>query len=719
MRLLLQWLALGLLGFALAAAASAAPPAGAYDAPLPAQLASDPDLCAYAPCTDVLPGADTFSPRKGHPAYVEAYSGGAGAEPKRLGYVFLSTDIVDIPGYSGKPMVTLIGMNVQGKITGVRILRHEEPILLVGIPEAKLTNFIRQFIGKFAWNKVEIGAPSDEKTFGIDAISGATVTVLAENQVVMRSAYEIARQVGIVKSTPKPQARLVDVPGTLDWRGLLVAGAVHRLLVKPGELGLPAASAPYIELYFGYLNAPQIGRSVLGEAGYQRLMQQLKPDEHAIFIVGNGSASFKGSGFVRGGIYDRVRVAQDLDTHTFRDTDYLNLYGVSAAGAPAYRESGIFIVRGAGFSAAYPWHLVFLGNRTDRQTGAKTFVSFEREYWLPAAHLEGGRPAVERPQPTWVRVWKAKRVQIAGLVALLLATAVAYGLRDRLARRSTRRDMRWISVPRYIPWSASVGFLGFYALAQPSVTQILTWIHSLVYEWRWELFLSDPLIFIFWWFIIISVFIWGRGLFCGWLCPYGSMSDLLFNVAGKLGLKRFQFQLPTRWHNRLKWVKYGVFTGLVALSLHSMGLAERLAEIEPFKSTFLVGGFWTRQWPFVIYWLVLFGASMFMERPFCKYLCPLGAGLAIPSTFRIFGLSRKAECSSCHACAKGCGSQAIDEKGRIDPRECMQCLECQVLYYDDHTCPPLAKERKARTVAGVPLTPIGRDGYFIPIKVVK
>ena len=39
-----------------------------------------------------------------------------------------------------------------------------------------------------------------------------------------------------------------------------------------------------------------------------------------------------------------------------------------------------------------------------------------------------------------------------------------------------------------------------------------------------------------------------------------------------------------------------------------------------------------------------------------------------------------------------------------------------VLYTDTHACPPLVKERKRREVAGVTLTPIGRDGYFIPIQ---
>ncbi|MHB1352223.1 MAG: 4Fe-4S binding protein, partial [Thiobacillus sp.] len=124
---------------------------------------------------------------------------------------------------------------------------------------------------------------------------------------------------------------------------------------------------------------------------------------------------------------------------------------------------------------------------------------------------------------------------------------------------------------------------------------------------------------------------------------------------------------------------------------------------------------WNRSWPFVTFWVVLLVAAMFFERPFCKYLCPLGAALAVPSTFRWWELKRKKECGPCAACAVGCGSQAIDPSGRIDQRECLLCLDCQVLYYDDHACPPLAQERKRRSKVGEPLTPIGANGYFIPI----
>jgi NosR/NirI family nitrous oxide reductase transcriptional regulator len=710
---------------------------GSYEAPLPAQLATDPDLCAHLPCKDVLPGADSFSHRMGKPAYVEAYRskkaphgengdyGNNGENDHKkdkddrelIGYVFLSTDIVDIPAYSGKPVVTLIGMDTRGIVTGVRILRHSEPILLLGIPESELTKFIMQYLGKFVGDKITVGQGSaDQGVIGLDAITGATVTVIAQNQVILRSGLAVARQVGIIEPTIHPQAKFTEVTDKLDWQTMLKEGSIRRLKINTTEVGMPRADLPYIDIHFGYLNTPAVGRSILGDTVYQSLMSRLEPGEHAIFLIADGVESFKGSGFVRGGIYDRLQVAQDMDTFTFRDMDYLNLYGIKAAGAPAYRESAIYIIRSPIFSAAYPWDLVFLANKMDKQTGSRTFVNFSREYWLPSRYLEGGRPEVVKPEATWVTVWKSRKIEIALFVLWLAASATVYALRDKLVRRSTHKDKRWKDIPKYLLWISSIGFVGFYLLAVPSITQVLTWFHSVLYEWKWELFLTDPFIFLFWIFITVSVFFWGRGMFCGWMCPYGSLSELVYKTAGKLGLKRYQRHLlPQRLHDRLKWVKYGIFVALIAVSFYSMGLAEKLAEVEPFKTTFLVGA-WNRTWPFFTFWAVLMVAAAFFERPFCKYLCPLGAALAIPSTFRWWGLKRKQECGNpCEACTVGCGSQAIDESGRIDQRECLLCLDCQVLYYDQHACPPLVQERKRRTKAGEPLTAVGGDGYYIPI----
>lgn len=692
---------------------------GAYEAELPADLATAKDLCARVPCTEVLPGATHFSERQGQPPYVEGFAG-EGEARRLVGYVMLSTDITDIPAYSGKPVVTLIGMDIAGRFVGVKVLKHSEPILLLGIPESALVAFNDQYKGKSVTDTIEVGpARPDEGVLGVDAISGATVTVIAQNQVMVTSATAVAKQVGLIAPTVREPARYsAALPaGTpaLDWPALVAQKAVQRLRVRPEQVGLARGDTPFIELWFGPLNSPVLGPALLGEAGWRNLMAQIGPHDNAIFVIRTaGAESFKGSGFVRGGIYDRVSVRQGGDTFSFRDSDALNLYGLAAAGAPAYDESAIFIVRSASFSAAYPWKLNFLGNRVDRATGARSFANFDAGLWLPAEYLEGGRPAIVEAEAAWQKVWRARAPAIAAFAAMLIAVAVVYAFRERLTRLSTHKNKWPVNGFKYSFWVLSVVFVGFGAMAQPSITQVLTWFHALLFSWQWSLFLSDPFIFLFWIFIIATTFVWGRGLFCGWLCPFGSLQEIIHKVAALVGLKRWQFQLPQRWHDRLKWVKYAVFFGLLAVSAFSMTTAEMLAEVEPFKTTFLVGPL-NRAWPYTLFLAAILGLSIFIERPFCKYLCPLGGALAMPSTFRWFGLRRKPDCNRCKACATGCGSQAIDADGRIDHRECLHCLDCMVLYTDATGCPPLARERKHREREGLPLTRINRAGYYIPI----
>lgn len=696
--------------------------ADAYEAKLPDDLATAADLCTRVPCAEVFPGATSFSERKGQPPYVDAYGEAdpqAPGKKKLLGYVMLSTDITDTPAYSGKPVITLIGMDTQGRYVGVKVLKHSEPILLLGIPEKALIDFNNQYLGKSVKDTIEVGpARPDENILGVDAISGATVTVIAQNQVMQLSGSAVARQVGIIEPTVREPARFAVSGQRYNWQQLQDMGAVVRLRVQPEQVGLDRGPEPFIELWFGDLNHPDIGRSLIGDRGYNNLHERLHPGDAAFFVIRTaGQESFKGSGFVRGGIYDRVQVKQGADSFTFRDLDYLNLYGLEAAGAPSPTESGIFIIRKGSFSAAYPWKLSFLGNRVDRATGHRSFANFEAKYWLADDLLEGGRPEVKEPDAPWVRVWKTRALEISLFVALLVAVTVVYALREKLTRLSTHKNKWPVNGFKYTAWALSIVFVGFGVMAQPSITQVLTWFHSLLFQWTWSLFLSDPFIFVFWIFIIVTVFLFGRGLFCGWMCPFGSLQEALYKVARAVGLGRFQFKLPQVWHDRLKWVKYAVFFGLLAVSMFSMTLAEVLAEVEPFKTTFLVGVM-NRAWPYGLFVAAILGLSLFIERPYCKYICPLGAALAMPSTFRWFGLKRKQDCNSCKACAVGCGAQAIDTDGRIDHRECLHCLDCMVLYTDTSGCPPLARERKRRERDGLLITPIGKDGYYIPIDAV-
>ena len=94
----------------------------------------------------------------------------------------------------------------------------------------------------------------------------------------------------------------------------------------------------------------------------------------------------------------------------------------------------------------------------------------------------------------------------------------------------------------------------------------------------------------------------------------------------------------------------------------------------------------------------LLAAGLFVERFYCRYLCPLGAALAIPARIRMFDwLKRYPECGRpCQTCANECMVQAIHPTGEINPNECLNCLHCQVLYQSETKCPVVIRKLKRR-----------------------
>ena len=139
-----------------------------------------------------------------------------------------------------------------------------------------------------------------------------------------------------------------------------------------------------------------------------------------------------------------------------------------------------------------------------------------------------------------------------------------------------------------------------------------------------------------------------------------------------------------------------LFLGLFGISLASIPLAETFAEVEPFKTAIILK--FAREWPFVLFAVALLVAGLFIERFFCRYLCPLGAALAIPARIRMFAwLRRYHECGHpCQLCANECPVQAIHPTGEINPNECVNCLHCQVLYQSTTRCPVCIKKQRSR-----------------------
>ena len=222
---------------------------------------------------------------------------------------------------------------------------------------------------------------------------------------------------------------------------------------------------------------------------------------------------------------------------------------------------------------------------------------------------------------------------------------------------------------------------------------VLTFTNSLITGFSWESFLIDPLIFILWTFVALSLLLWGRGVFCGWLCPFGALQDLVNKAARKLKVK--QIELPFAVHERLWAIKYIILLGLFAVSLQSLGTAERYAEVEPFKTAITMR--FQREWGFLLYAVALVVISAFTHKFYCRYVCPLGAGLAIPARLRLFDWLKRhrGSCGTpCPICADECEIKAIHPDGHINANECHYCLDCQVTYWNDRRCPPMVKRRQ-------------------------
>ncbi|MFC3118771.1 4Fe-4S binding protein [Jhaorihella thermophila] len=240
--------------------------------------------------------------------------------------------------------------------------------------------------------------------------------------------------------------------------------------------------------------------------------------------------------------------------------------------------------------------------------------------------------------------------------------------------------------------------LGWGLGGQLSVVQVVAFVQSLLTGFHWETFLMEPVIFVLWSGVALGLLFWGRGVYCGWLCPFGALQELTNLIARRFGVK--QVEVPHAIHERLWIIKYTLFILILGLSFYSMVDALLLAEAEPFKTAITMR--MLRAWPFVLFVLALLVAGLFIERFYCRYICPLGAALAIPAKLKIFDwLDRRPQCGrECRLCEQKCTVGAIDPLGRINPNECVLCLRCQVIFNDEKDLPHADAARPCPQGAG-------------------
>ncbi|MCK6265429.1 NosR/NirI family protein [Vibrio sp. ZSDE26] len=641
-------------------------------------------------------------------------------DDKILGYAFETNDIARIPAYSGEPVNMLVVINPEGEYLASKVLEHHEPIILAGIPESKLTAFSDQYVGLSVKDKIKVGGKATQEGFtSIDGLSGATVTVMVMNVAITKAATKAAESLGIVKRASnviQPKSIIKpEVFSERNWLDLTGDGSIRKLYLTneavqvafDGTAGEDADRVEpskngemFAEVYFALADIPTVGKNLFGEREYEWLVNQLKPDEHLIAVFGNGY-SYKGSGYVRGGIFDRLQIHQNNNEFSFRDLDHNRISDLYANGHPRFQEMSVFTVQAHhDFDPGASWELELL---VRRQTGPidSVFTSFKGSYDTLEQYVDTPAPIILPPELTLTeQVWQESQVKVIILIGLIVILILILFFQDILVRHPT-----FMHRLRHGFLAITVVFIGWVWGGQLSVVNVFTFLQALVKGFSWDLFLLDPVIFILWSAAAVTILLWGRAVYCGWLCPFGALQELINQFARYVKIP--QFELPWAVHERLWAIKYLILLGLFGLSLDSLAVAEQFAEIEPFKTTFLLK--FDREWPFVLWALFLLALNLFNRKTFCRYLCPLGAALSVSNSVRLFDwLKRRPECGSpCKICAKECEIQAIHPDGVINMRECHYCLDCQITYSNDGKCPPLkklARKKMKQRESDIPVT---------------
>lgn len=188
-------------------------------------------------------------------------------------------------------------------------------------------------------------------------------------------------------------------------------------------------------------------------------------------------------------------------------------------------------------------------------------------------------------------------------------------------------------------------------------------------------------------FIMMVGAVFGRFI-CGWLCPFGLIQDLLYKIPF---VKKIRKLPGDRWLRWLKYVILAVFVvimPLFVLDIIGQGMPWFCKLICP--SGTLTAGIplvllnpglraaigWLFGWKLFLL-VVIILLSILTYRPFCRYLCPLGAmyGWFNPIALYRFQIDEKA-CTKCKACQKVCKLD-IPVWEKPNSVECIRCGDCK------------------------------------------
>ena len=640
-------------------------------------------------------------------------------------YVFETVDIEPVAGYGGKPINILVVMNAAGKFLDVRLLSHNEPIFQEASRNKLLADFAAQYIDLTIAHQIQVLTPKatrvyDDQKATLHGVSAGTVSAMAMDRTVMEAAAQVAYARLLdpaTNTTAKTKSAQPKGPDDqfdrMGFNELIVAKLVQpigksnrevqaRFNGTPGE-GQDAEARlqpnnPALDMMVMLPGLPNVGRNVLDAAGWREVRALRESGVGLVAVLDGSRYPVVGAGDTTAGRAARLVAVQGANRFDVKELPYRHGLRVSGqrSGVGSNAVMRLFATEPAvpgqsgqsgqpTLDLARPITLEFSLSRASAAPGQQRL---EKE-WTHAINIPNvAKWQPVRETPGWWRIWDQRKWDLAILVAGLVVLSIALAYQKWLSASQKR-----LTTYRIIYLVFTLVFIGWAAQGQLTIVNITSLASALLEGRSGEFLLSDPMAIVLWAFVGITLLVWGRGTFCGWLCPFGAFQELLSFAAKAVGLK------PQQFHRKvdavLKNVKYVVLAAIAIAVVLGSPWADTMVEIEPFKTSISMG--FQREWPYVAWAVACLTLSLLVFRGYCRYVCPLGAAVAIMGKLRLWKwIPRRAECGTpCQTCRHGCGYQAITPIGKIDYDECFQCLDCVTDYQDDKRCLPLILDRKA------------------------
>ena len=602
---------------------------------------------------DIQPGMPLWPMFAKNPPAVEApESTDTAAKPILMGYAFETVDFEPVRGYGGKPINVLVVMDLQGKFLASKLLDHKEPLFRSEVRTDILTKFAEQYTGLTTKHNIQIygfqATPfRDDKTANLHGIQAGTVTAKAIDKTILLSAASVALAheeaaatggiAGAVASTgvKGPQKGVNEHPAKLTWQQMLTRGMVSEQSFTRADLERPfagtkgegadklAANAPNetaLTVHVALVSLPVIGRNLLDEEGW-RLLSTNRRTAQAIAVMESGPMARMS--------YESQRMVQELPFTLKQNGQELSFRGMSydkGMVMPGYPDVNGRV------------HFLIINNATPLDptqafelnlTWGRRYGSFPTQVVKVAFPLDytfhGWRTAVSNVWDTdwsswsWYQAWQDRIWEIVALLAGLVVLTTGLIMQKRLSANTKRFKLLRAAYLLF-----TLGFIGWYAQGQLTIVNITAALDELLAGGDLSFFMNDPMSVILWLFVAGTLLVWGRGTFCGWLCPFGALQELISMVTQAVGIR--QRRLRTAIDAKLKWIKYVVLSVIVGSVWASPSFAEVAVEIEPFKTA--ISLYFVREWPYVLWAVACVALSVFVYRGYCRYICPLGAALA-------------------------------------------------------------------------------------------